>query len=104
MSLAPPWVCSGYVKPQDPPIGRSSPATGHFRITVDDVVRRVADLSGVPRRKLISEWVEANLQRTISRQPEKYQACTQIVLSFAPPPPPVEGQAAARVEVGVDFV
>jgi hypothetical protein len=36
-------------------------------------------------RKLISEWVEAPLQREISLRPAEYRACSGVSLEFEPP-------------------
>jgi hypothetical protein len=33
-------------------------------------------------RKLISEWIEAKLQREIAGAPEMYKGCAHVVLAF----------------------
>jgi ATP-dependent Clp protease ATP-binding subunit ClpA len=54
-------------------------------------------------RKLISEWIEAKLQREISRQLDAYRACNRIVLAFTPPSPPGDGHPMSTVEIDVHF-
>jgi ATP-dependent Clp protease ATP-binding subunit ClpA len=41
-------------------------------------------------RKLLSEWVEAKLQREVSQRPEDYKRCETVVLEFTPPTTPPE--------------
>jgi ATP-dependent Clp protease ATP-binding subunit ClpA len=51
-------------------------------------------------RKLISEWVEATLQRETTRRPAEYKGCDTVALDFAPPPPSSgEGLSAADILV-----
>lgn len=51
-------------------------------------------------RKLFSEWVEAALQREISRRPREYQACTGVVLEYDPP---ADGAAAGGTETAPEI-
>jgi ATP-dependent Clp protease ATP-binding subunit ClpA len=53
-------------------------------------------------RKLISDWVEAPLQRAISGRPAEYRACAAVTLEFVPPPGP-GGEPAQAPDVSVRF-
>jgi hypothetical protein len=39
-------------------------------------------------RKLVSEWVEAPLQRAMAANPDDYRACSVITVEFSQPPEP----------------
>jgi ATP-dependent Clp protease ATP-binding subunit ClpA len=53
-------------------------------------------------RKLLSEWVEARLQREASLRPEEYKRCSAVALEFTPPPVPPETAPVAPA-VSVSF-
>jgi ATP-dependent Clp protease ATP-binding subunit ClpA len=46
-------------------------------------------------RKLLSDWVEAPLQRAISERPAEYKACAAVILECDAPEPAVPGVAPA---------
>ena len=48
-------------------------------------------------RKLVSEWMEAALQRETSARPEEYKRCEAVVLEFTPPSTPPEAAPVAPV-------
>jgi ATP-dependent Clp protease ATP-binding subunit ClpC len=54
-------------------------------------------------RKLISEWVEARVQREITQRPGEYRACEAVVLEFLPPGPAAADGTAPAPAVGVRF-
>jgi ATP-dependent Clp protease ATP-binding subunit ClpC len=58
---------------------------------VGDEAHRLNEKSGGKEggrivRKLISEWVEARLQRAVSCRPEEYKKCSVITFEFTPSP------------------
>jgi ATP-dependent Clp protease ATP-binding subunit ClpA len=54
-------------------------------------------------RKLISEWVEARIQRDISARPQEYLACSEVVLEFVLPEADPSGENPGAPAVRVRF-
>jgi ATP-dependent Clp protease ATP-binding subunit ClpC len=82
-------------------IGRSWAETRNKQLEIPDALgtyigtaaRRLDEKSngkegGRVVRKLVSEWVEAPLQRAMAANPDGYRTCTVITLEFMQPPEP----------------
>jgi ATP-dependent Clp protease ATP-binding subunit ClpA len=54
-------------------------------------------------RRLLTDWVEANVQKAITERPEEYRGCQVVALEWISPPPAAEGDPPGRPDVQVHF-
>jgi ATP-dependent Clp protease ATP-binding subunit ClpA len=54
-------------------------------------------------RKLLTDWVEAKVQKAITEDPQRYRQCQVVEVEWLAPLPAAEGQEAGKPEVRIHF-